>query len=297
MKSKAKRFMSLIVTLVMAFTLLSMSMVSMTAGAADAKTYSRIKKYSVDYGGQTYKGYILIPENCEGQKYEVVLVYCGLGGLVRWDQYGFQNWMNKWVGNGYIKPCIFISPSVIDNGKDMASGIGSTPNEYNMFERNVRKQLGSMKEALLASEYGQYIDARKNISVGGYSMGGCSSLLAGTLYPNLYPNIASLSPSFPYYTDDGAGWIKLKKDVVFSKSSRAKRLLSIGKSEQEPFPSSYQRYEVTARNNGYRFKTYVSKKDGHNVNLFYREIFVFMYYLDHNTVLTDAQLEIMDYKT
>ncbi len=296
MKSKAKKFISLIVTLVMAFTIMSMTMMSMPAGAANNKSYSSIQRYSVEYGGQTYSGYILIPDDCAGKKYDVVLVYCGLGGLVRWDQYNFQNWLSKWVDNGYIKPCIFVSPSVIDNGKDMAAGIGSSASEYNMFERNVRKQLGNFKEALLKSQYGKYIDARKNISVGGYSMGACASIYAGTLYPNLYPNIASLSPSFPYFCDDGSGWIKTKKEVVFSKSSRAKRLLSIGKCETEPFLSSFQRYEVTARNNGYRFKTYVSKKDGHNVNLFYREIFVFMYYLDHNTVLTDAQLEIMDYK-
>ena len=55
MKSKARRLISLIVTLVMAFTVMSMSMVGMTAGVAESKTYSEIKKYEVTYGGKLYR--------------------------------------------------------------------------------------------------------------------------------------------------------------------------------------------------------------------------------------------------
>ena len=113
MKSKAKRFISLIVTLVMVFTVMSMTMVSMTAGSAGTKTYSKIKSYSVEYGGQTYCGYILVPE--QPGKYPVNVVYCGTGGLKRWTDYSFDNWMNKWVDNGYIKPSIIVMPSDIDN--------------------------------------------------------------------------------------------------------------------------------------------------------------------------------------
>ena len=275
----------------MVFTVMSMTMVSMTAGAAGTKTYSKIKSYSVEYGGQTYCGYILVPE--QPGKYPVNVVYCGTGGLKRWTDYSFDNWMNKWVDNGYIKPSIIVMPSVIDNGNNMASGVGT---DYGMFSRNVRKQLGSMKEALLASEYSSYIDPRTDISVSGYSMGGCASLLAGTLYPKLYHNIGSLSPSHCYFTYDGSGWVKKAKDIIFSRSSRAKRLMSYSKSEGEPFISNFKTYEQLSRENGYRFKTYISKKDGHNVNLFYRQIFVYMYFLDHNTVLTDQQLEAMDYR-
>lgn len=292
MKSKARRLISLIVTLVMAFTVMSMSMVGMTAGAAENQTYSEIKKYEVKYGGKVYRGFILVPEE-EGQ-YDVNLIFCGTGGLNRWTWYHFDQWVNKWVSNGYIKPSIIVMPSVDNNNPDMEAGVQGW-----QFEQFVRNQMGSMKEALLQTEYGKYVNPSKKINIIGYSMGGSASLLTGSLYPNLYDNIASLSPSQYYYSYDKLGWVKNTKEIVFSKSSRARRLLAYSKSENNGqtyvYAENAKRYEAEARKNGCPFKMYVTKNYSHRVDIFFREIFVYMYYLDHNVVLTESRINNMDY--
>lgn len=291
MKSKAKRFISLIVTLVMVFTVMSMTMVSMTAGAASTNTYSEYKTYQVKRGNQNYRGYILVPEK-EG-KYPVTVVYCGTGGLRRWKQYNFLDLVNKWINNGYIKPSILVMPAVDKNNSNITENV-----EGWQFEQNVREQLGGIKEALLASEYSAYIDPRKDIAVSGYSMGGAAALLAGTVYPNLFHNIGALSASHCYFTYDHQGWLQSPKQIIFSKSSKAKRLLAYSKDEKGSdgryvFAENAKRYETEARNNGYRFKTYVTKGYGHEKDLFYKEIFIYLYYLEHNTVLTDSRMSNM----
>ena len=292
MKSKARRLISLIVTLVMTFTVMSMSMVGMTAGAAENQTYSEIKKYEVTYGGKVYRGFILVPEE-EGQ-YDVNLIFCGTGGLNRWTWYHFDQWVNKWVSNGYIKPSIIVMPSVDKSNPDMEAGVQGW-----QFEQFVREQMGGMKEALLKTEYGKYINPSKQINIIGYSMGGSASLLTATLYPNLYTNVASLSPSHTYYSYDGQQWLKSAKEIVFAKSSRARRLIAYSKSESNGqtyiFQENAKRYETEARKNGYPFKTYVTKNFPHKVDIFFREIFVYMYYLDHNIVLTESRVNNMDY--
>ena len=295
MKSKAKRLISLVVTLVMAFSVMSMCMVSMTAGAAESSsqnTYSELKKYEVTYAGKVYRGFILVPEK-EG-KYDVNLIFCGTGGLNRWTFYGFIDWANKWVSNGYLKPSIIVMPSVDKSNPDMEAGVSGW-----QFHQYVKEQMGTMKEALLKSDYGSFVNPQKKLNIIGYSMGGAASLLTGTLYPNLYENIGSLSPSQYYFSYDQAGWLKSPKEIVFSKSSRARRMLAYSKHESNGisyvFATNAKRYELEARNNGYGFKMYVTKNYPHRVDIFFREIFVYMYYLQHNVVLTESRINNMDY--
>ena len=182
-------------------------------------------------------------------------------------------------------------PSVARNNQKMEAEVAGWE-----FELTVKNQLGRMKEALLKTPYSSLIDPSKDISICGYSMGGAAALLTGTLYPNLYANIGAFSCSHTYYSSSASwAWVKKKKDVIFSKSSKARRLLSYSKGEGDLCKQSFALYYSATRDNGYRFKTYVTKDFGHNVYLFYRQIFVYLYYLDHNVVLTDNMLDAMDY--
>ena len=293
MKIKAKKLLSLIVTLVMTITIMSVCMVSMTAGAAAADekraTYNGFKEYYVELGGEKFTGYILVPE--EEGKYPVNVIYCGTGGLQRWKQYNFDQLYQQWVTDGYVQPSIIVMPSTARNNQKMEASVVGWE-----FELTVKKQLGRMKEALLKTPYSSRIDPTKEISISGYSMGGAAALLTGSLYPNLYANIGALSCSHTYYSNsDSTAWLTKKKAVVFSKSSKARRLLSYSKSEGDIFKKSFDLYNSVSRDNGYKFKTYITKGYGHNVYLFYRQIFVYLYYLDHNVVLTDNMLDAMDY--
>ncbi len=292
MKIKAKRLLSLVVTFVMAVTIMSMCMVNLTVGAAEENraTYNGFKKYSLKYGNETYSGYALVPEE-EGQ-YPVHVIYCGTGGLQRWTTYKFDKRYQKWVNNGYVKPAIIIMPGVARNGQKYDAGVAGWE-----FELTVRYQLGTLKEALLKTDFSSKIDASKDISISGYSMGGAAALLTGSLYPNLYPHIGAFSASHTYYSSsDNTAWVRNKKEVVFSKSSRARRLLSYSKGEGDLCKNSAKLYDSVTRQNGYSFKHYITKGYGHNVDLFYRQIFNYLYYLDHNLILSDKQLDAMDYK-
>ena len=110
MKIRAKKLLSLIMSFVMAVTIMSMCMVSMTAGAAapDEKraTYNGFKEYYVELDGEKYLGYILVPE--EEGKYPVNVLYCGTGGL--------QRWKRQWLCRAFYTRYAFCCKKQPENG-------------------------------------------------------------------------------------------------------------------------------------------------------------------------------------
>ena len=272
----------------MAFSMMSVCLCNLSVSAADANSnpnnLGKTTEYHLEYNGKKFQGFIFKPEN-EG-KYPVVVLIAGTGGAGKFGK-NFEGTMNKWLNKEFIEPKIYIMPAF---SSDVNAGFKG--DQYKIF---LEYDLRYMKDAFLASEYGKYMDVSKPMSVAGYSMGGSAAMYAGNLYPNTYVNVGGLSPGQEYYsTNEGYGWIK-SSNVVFSKNSRARRLLACSKKEGDYYNKAVSDYDTLTRSKGYRFKIYRTNEGKHEWNIFIREIFIFLYYIDHNIVLTDQRLSSIGY--
>lgn len=304
MKSKFKKFLSMLMTAVMAFTVLTFSFANTTASAAwdwwnvwggwerrDTEPYGEIQPYEVKSGNKVHQGYILTPK--APGTYPVVVLFCGRTGH-RWKEnqdFSMKARMNTWVSKGYIKPMIIIMPTLVMNDRD------NTNLNSDLFFLYIRNKMGGLKNAFLSDKtFGKYFDPGETWSVSGYSMGGAAALYAGCLYRNLYVNVGSFSPSESlYYEEGGTGWINRASDLVFSKSSNAHLFMGYSVKERAEFARYVKKYDKLFKKNGFNFKIYVSPEGNHGTMLFRRQMLSFFYYISNNVFLTDDIIFTMKY--
>lgn len=270
-----------------------------------------------DNGGTTQYFYMLLPDNAG--KYPVVLFFTGMGGCSGWSEIASQ--AASWMESGAISPFVLIMP-VFDHSyastfsgekgseeyfeyiQNCAYGGGTEYQEFIDGNRVTalisRLKSGEITNRLVSDKTKSVknptskLDFSKDLSVAGFSMGGAASLYVGVKHRNMFPNVGAFSPSWPFYKSDDYQYdfVKKAEDVVFSSSSNAHLFMSYSLCENkgdQQLMGNVLYYKKVAESNGKntnKFRIY-DTSGFHNNSMAARCLFVFMYYVQNNKLLTD----------
>lgn len=257
------------------------------AVAAEKKkvSYTTSKKYTFD---ETYNwGYYTEPE--EDGDYQLLVIIHGSGkNGCSWLKNAMPSNMEKWINKGYIEPMVVAMPWITQK-LDEKWGI----QDHKKFVKNgYIETLGKN-----FSEKSSKVDTSKTVAVTGYSMGGSDALGAGALYPDTFKDIGGLSSSWTFYKEGADGAIASKKsDINFTKDKDAHIFVSYGTGENYEF-----------KNNAVNYKNVIDEKLGKGTTQLYagdkswgahgattlwdREIFCFIYYIQHDELPTAEMIE------
>ena len=239
------------------------------------------------YDGTTQSCYVLAP-NRSGS-YKPVILFPGLG---TYDGYRdlLSSHANKWSASGLIDDYVYIIP--IFNSQD-ATCYPITDNAFCTYSNRHaashmnQSYFGDLLDAIQAGQISSKVDTNADISVGGYSMGGCAALFAGCEYYDKVVNVGGLSSSWMFYNPQG-GWIldsELDERLHYSNDPNAHLLICASWTEQDGtrFADLY-RYMNLFQQRGIPHKVKDFATGDHNMTLFYKEIFMFLYYIENDTV-------------
>ncbi|SMC38818.1 Uncharacterized conserved protein YjdB, contains Ig-like domain [Oscillospiraceae bacterium] len=239
------------------------------------------------FDGTTQSCYVLAP-NGNGT-YKPVILFPGLGTYDGY-RYQFPSHANKWSASGLIDDYVYIIP--IFNSQD-ASCSPITDNAFCAYSNRHaaahmdESYFGDLLDAIQAGQISSKVDTTADISVAGYSMGGCAALFAGCEYYDRVVNVGGLSSSWMFYNPQG-GWIldsELDTRLHYSDSPNAHRLICASWTEQDGtrFGDLY-RYMNLFRDRGIYFKVKDFQTGDHNMTFFLKEIFMFLYYIENDSV-------------
>ena len=254
-----------------------------TTVATQSAAISQTATYS--YNATYNKGTFLEP-TADG-KYPPVILMHGVdipyGALTR----NMPSLMDSWTSLGYLEPMVVAMPD-IPFIKDTQWGI----EDFGDFvSQGYCKTLAdNIRSGVMTSK----VDTSKTVSIAGIAMGGASALYAGVKYPETFINIGSLSPSWCFYSD--AGYIKSAQQIIFSDSQDAHFLLTYGNGESTEKKDNVDRTKNAAESNGKNksglFKVYAAPSSvGSGWSLAKREIFSYLYYIQHNVLPSDEIIE------
>ena len=252
--------------------------------AASARTYTSMVKKSVPLGDDQTLDYYLVEPNTSG-KYDVVVLFSGINGVGPFEE-SFRYYASKWMATKQLKPYVFVIPILEKYGTGDYFGYfmdkkinGKTKMEYVM---------GMIRDGSISNKANPKCD----ITVTGYSFGGCASLYAGILYKDKIHNIGAISPSYLTYTGDGRGWIKNKEDLVFSSSSKRHLFMSASKVENDGRIYDCMQLYIASSQTPFVTKTYETGE--HKMVLFQEEIFNFLYYCQHDKLPSSSVVKAMN---
>ena len=250
--------------------------------AASSYTYTSMVRKSISLGKVESEGegedakdktldYYLVEPAAPG-RYDVVILFSGLYGVGSYES-SFLYYASKWVASKQINPVVFVIPILEKFGshKYFASFVDEKINEKTRMEY----LFGIIRNGSISDK----VNPKTDITVAGYSMGGCAALYAGILYKDTVKNVGGLSPSYRTYTGDDRGWIK-EQELVFSDAPDSH--LFICASKKEKSGSMYKNMQFYLENFKTPFVTKTYSKGGHAMSLFQEEIFTFLYYVQHN---------------
>ena len=252
--------------------------------AASARTYTSMVKKSRSLGDDQTLDYYLVEPNTSG-KYDVVVLFSGINGVGPFEE-SFRYYASKWMATKQLKPYVFVIPILEKYGTGDYFG-------YFMDKKiNGKTKMEYVMEMIRDGSISSKANPKCDITVTGYSFGGCASLYAGILYKDKIHNIGGISPSYLTYTGDGRGWIKNKEDLVFSSSSKRHLFMSASKVENDGgIYTCMQRY-IANFQTPFVTKTYESGE--HKMVLFQEEIFNFLYYCQHDKLPSSSVVKAMN---
>ncbi|SEW35731.1 Putative esterase, partial [Ruminococcaceae bacterium KH2T8] len=239
------------------------------------------------YDGSTQSCYVLAP-NRNGS-FKPVILFPGLGTYDGY-RYEFPGHANKWSASGLIDDYVYIIP--IFNSQDdtcypITDNAFCTYSNRHAASHMGESYFGDLLDAIQAGQISSKVDTGAEISVGGYSMGGCAALFAGCEYYDRVVNVGGLSSSWMFYNPQG-GWIldsELDERLHYSDDPDAHLLICATETEQngERFGDLW-RYMNLFTQRGIPHKVKSFSTGDHNMTLFMKEIFMFLYYIENDTV-------------
>ena len=252
--------------------------------AASARTYTSMVKKSISLGDDQTLDYYLVEPNTSG-KYDVVVLFSGINGVGPFEE-SFRYYASKWMATKQLKPYVFVIPILEKYGTGDYFG-------YFMDKKiNGKTKMEYVMDMIRDGSISKKANPKCDITVTGYSFGGCASLYAGILYKDKIHNIGGISPSYLTYTGDGRGWIKNKEDLVFSSSSKRHLFMSASKVENDGgIYTCMQRYIANFQT---PFVTKTYEKGEHKMVLFQEEIFNFLYYCQHDKLPSSSVVKAMN---
>lgn len=287
MKKRVGIAFSVLLSLVAAVTLIPKISGKEKVQAETEKTYDgTLKTYSIT---ETYnEGWYFAP-TAPG-KYPGLVLMHGSGSPDPLTK-NMPALMNKWVSLGYVDPMTVFIPH-IQMLKEPKWGI----TDFGEFVSD--GYCRALGKKMLDGSIVDKVDASKPLSIGGYSMGGATSLFAGAHDSDMFVNIGALSPSWCCYNgENGSGWVKYKKDLVLANTKDSHFLLSYGKGEDSQFSNNAAIYKSALTSNGLnqsdhmKFTSLDASVGIHEWAVFKREIFMFLYYCKYNALPSEQVVE------
>ena len=230
--------------------------------------------------------YYLVEPTAPG-KYDVVILFSGLYGVGSFEN-SFLYYASKWMATKTIKPVVFVIPILEKFGH----------NKY--FKNFVDEEINGttrMKYLLDIIRDGS-ISAKAipntDITVAGYSMGGCAALYAGIKYKDIVKNVGGLSPSYRTFNGTEKGWVLDTEELVFSSEPGSHLFICASKKEKKG--SMYRNMQLYLENFKTPFATRTYSKGGHTMTLFQKEIFTFLYYVQNDKLPNSTIVKAMNKK-
>ena len=265
--------------------------------AASSYTYTSMVRKSISLGKVKVEGeeeseiektldYYLVQPKASG-KYDVVILFSGLYGVGSFESTFLYN-ASKWMASKKIKPVIFVIPILEKFGHNKYFK-NFVDEEINGTTR-MKYLIDIIRDGSISSK----ANPKTDITVAGYSMGGCAALYAGIRYKDIVKNVGSLSPSYRTFTGDGRGWVLDPEELVFTDDTD--RHLFMCASKKEKKGSMYNNMQLYLANFKTPFVTRTYSKGGHTMTLFQKEIFTFLYYVQNDKLPTSSVVKAMNKK-
>ena len=228
--------------------------------------------------------------------YQTVILIHGSGSeCASWLAQQMPGAMAYWTEQGLLEPMNVIMPWVAHQATNDGWGVLG----HQDFSFNYTEALGLNIENIT----GKADTSKYKTAIAGYSMGGCDALTAAALHPDLYKEIGSISSSFTFYKYDDPknDWSNFHSTSEMGFTSDQRCYITYGAEEarqdkEHIFEPSANCYAGMLRN------TFGATVEGpyvcqdtswgkHGNRLFLREIYMYLYYLQHGVVPTEAETE------
>ena len=245
---------------------------------------------------ETLKYYVIEPDNAG--TYPAVIMFHGMGGVG--DVADLENRANNWMASGTLDPVVFIVPDIGSNTGDLSHHFNKSP-----IGNTGKTKLDFLIEDIQSGAASSKIDTSADLSVAGFSLGGCSSLDAGVRRHDVIVNVGAFSSSSLFYPNPpytvNWGWYTDPSQIVFSPDPDAHRFLTASATETHngnPYTAKKTvEFYASIIPEEYPFTTYIFSTGEHDSNLLFRELYMFLYYIQNDVLPTEAQAGSATYDT
>ncbi|SEW35738.1 Putative esterase [Ruminococcaceae bacterium KH2T8] len=232
--------------------------------------------------------YVIEPE--EDGTYPVVIMFHGMGGVG--DVADLENRANNWMASGTLDPVVFVVPDIGANTGDKSHHFNKSP-----IGNTGKSKLDFLIDDILDGTASSKIDDSVGISVAGFSLGGCSSLDAGIRRNDVIINVGAFSSSSLFYPNPpytvNWGWYQDQSQIVYSSDANAHRFLTasaVETTDGNPYTSKKTvEFYASIMPEQYAFTTYIFSSGIHNSDLMFRELYMYLYYIQNDVLPTEEQ--------
>lgn len=230
--------------------------------------------------------------------YQTVILMHGNGkDCASWMAQQMPIAMESWTQQGYLQPMNIIMPWISYKDANDSCGVYG----HRDFAVNYTDDLGQN----LTSITSKADPSKYKTAIAGYSMGGCDALTAAALYPDLYQELGSLSSSFTFHKwdDPNNDWSTFHSTSDMHFSSNLRSFVTYGEREWQKnandalFKYSGDHYykDILTGTFGLTNTEFHVCQDPnwgyHGNKLFFREIFMYLYYLQNGVLPSESVTE------
>ena len=238
--------------------------------------------------------YVIEPDNAG--TYPAVIMFHGMGGVG--DVRDLEERANNWMASGTLEPVVFIVPDIGANTGDVSHAFNKTK-----IGNTDKTKLDFLIEDIQSGAASSKIDTSADLSVAGFSLGGCSSLDAGVRRKDVIVNVGAFSSSSLFYPNPPRtvnwGWYRNQSEIEFSSDSNAHRFLTASAVETtDGNPYTAQKtveFYASIMPEEYPFTTYIFSSGYHTSELLFRELYMYLYYIQNDVLPTEEQCRSATY--
>ena len=240
--------------------------------------------------------YVIEPDNAG--TYPAVIMFHGMGGVG--DVRDLEARANNWMASGTLDPVVFIVPDIGPNTGDVSHAFNKTK-----IGNTDKTKLDFLIEDIESGAASSKIDTSADLSVAGFSLGGCSSLDAGIRRHDVIVNVGAFSSSSLFYPNPpytvNWGWYTDPSRIVYSSDPDAHRFLTASATETHngnPYTAKKTvEFYASIMPEEYPFTTYIFSSGEHDSNLLFRELYMYLYYIQNDVLPTEEQCRSATYDT
>lgn len=238
--------------------------------------------------------YVIEPDNAG--TYPAVIMFHGTGGVG--DVSDLEARANNWMASGTLDPVVFIVPDIGPNTGDKSHHFNKTK-----IGNTDKTKLDFLIDDIYSGAASSKIDTSADLSVAGFSLGGCSSLDAGIRRNDVIVNVGAFSSNSLFYPNPpftvNWGWYMDPSQIVYSSDPDAHRFLTasaVETTDGNPYTSKKTvEFYASIMPAEYSFTTYIFSSGYHNSELLYRELYMYLYFIQNDVLPSEEQCRSATY--